>query len=144
MRTIIPMPELRHYTAIHFTETLMLAGIKPSVGTVGDALDNGLAETTIGLSKTECLRDGSPLRSGPLRALADLEHLTSAWVSWYHETRLMHRLGGRPPGEVEAEYYAHLQVGKHTDHTKRGVHKTRDASDHSASCLIGSQQRSEG
>ena len=79
--------------------------------------DNGLAQTTIGRSKTECLRDGSPLRSGPLRTLADLEHLTSAWVSWYHETRLMHRLGRRPPAEVEAEYYVHLQVGQHTDHT---------------------------
>jgi putative transposase len=106
-----------HYTAIHFTDALMLARLKPSVGTVGDALDNGLAETTIGLYKTECVRDGSPFRSGPLRTLADLEHITSAWVSWYNETRLMHRLGRRPPTEVEAEYYAHPQVGQHTDHT---------------------------
>ena len=59
----------------------MLAGLKPSVGTVGDALDNGLAETTIGRYKTECVRDGSPFRSGSLRTLVDLEHITSAWVS---------------------------------------------------------------
>ena len=84
----------------------MLAGLKPSVGTVGDALDNGLAETTIGLYKTECVRDGSRFRSGPLRTLADLEHITSAWVSWYNETRLMHHLGRRPPAEVETAYYA--------------------------------------
>jgi hypothetical protein len=45
------------------------------------------------------------------------EHITSAWVSWCNETRLMHRLGRRPPAEVAAEYYAHLQVGQHTDHT---------------------------
>jgi len=56
------------YTAIHFTETLMLAGLRPSVGTVGDALDNGLAETTIGLYKTECIRDGSPFRPARSRA----------------------------------------------------------------------------
>jgi putative transposase len=52
------------YTAIHFTEALMLAGLKPPIGTVGDALDNGLAETTIGLYKTECIRDGSPFAAG--------------------------------------------------------------------------------
>jgi hypothetical protein len=48
---------------------MMLAGLKPSIGSVGDALDNGLAETTIGLYKTECIREGSPLRSGPMRTL---------------------------------------------------------------------------
>jgi putative transposase len=105
------------YTAIHFTETLMLAGLTPSVGTVGDALDNALAETTIGLYKTECVRDGSPFPTGPLRTLADIEDATSAWVHWYNTHRLMHRLGRRPPAEAEAEYYAHHQVGQHTDHT---------------------------
>ena len=50
---------------MHFTETLLLAGLTPSVGTVGDALDNALAETTIGLYKTECTRPGSPFRNGP-------------------------------------------------------------------------------
>jgi putative transposase len=105
------------YTAMHFTETLMLAGLIPSIGTVGDALDNALAETTIGLYKTECVRAGSPFRNGPLRTLADLEDSTSAWVHWYNASRLMHRLRRRPPAEAEAEYYAHLQVGQHTDHT---------------------------
>jgi transposase InsO family protein len=69
------------YTAIHFTEVLMLAGLTPSIGSVGDALDNGLAETTIGLYKTECIREGSPFRTGPIRTLADLEDITSAWVA---------------------------------------------------------------
>jgi transposase InsO family protein len=105
------------YTAMHFTETLMLAGLTPSVGTVGDALDNALAETTIGLYKTECVRDGSPFRNGPLRTLADIEDATSAWVHWYNTNRLMHRLGRRPPAEAEPEYYARHQVGQHTDHT---------------------------
>jgi putative transposase len=99
------------YTAIHYGETLMLAGLIPSVGTIGDALDNALCETTIGLYKTECVREGSPFRSGPIRTLADLENITSVWVSWYNEHRLMHRLRRIPPAEAEAEYYARLQAG---------------------------------
>jgi putative transposase len=105
------------YTAIHYGETLMLEGLIPSVGTVGDALDNALCETTIGLYKTECVREGSPFRSGPIDTLAELENATSAWVAWYNASRLMHRLGRRPPAEAEAEYYAQLHAGKHTGHT---------------------------
>jgi putative transposase len=105
------------YTAIHFGETLMLEGIVPSIGTVGDALDNALCETTIGLYKTECVREGSPFRNGPLATLADVENITSAWVHWYNAARLMHRLHRRPPAEVEAEYYAQQSIGQHTGHT---------------------------
>ena len=94
----------------------MLAGLKPSIGTVGDALDNGLAETIIGLYKAECIREGSPFRSGPIRSLADHENITSAWVSWYNSTRLLHRLGRRPPTEAEAEYYARVHAGNHARH----------------------------
>jgi putative transposase len=47
------------YTAVHFGETLTLAGLNPSIGTVGDALDNALAKTTIGLYKIECVREDS-------------------------------------------------------------------------------------
>jgi transposase InsO family protein len=93
------------YTSVRFAQTLLLAGLTPSVGTVGDALDNALAETTIGLYKTECTRDGSPFRARPVRTLADLEEITSAWVHWYNTSRLMHRLGRRPPAEAEAGYY---------------------------------------
>jgi transposase InsO family protein len=78
----------------------------PSVGTVGDALDNALAETTIGLYKTECVRADSPFRRGPIYTLADLEEITSTWVHWYNTQRLMHRLGRIPPAEAEAAYYA--------------------------------------
>jgi putative transposase len=81
-----------------------LEDLLPSIGTVGDALDNALAETTIGLYKTECVRDGSPFRHGPLATLADLEEATSAWVHWYDTQRLMHRLGRIPPVEAEALY----------------------------------------
>ena len=97
--------EFAQYTSVRFGQTLLLAGLAPSVGTVGDALDYALAEKTIGLYKTECIRDGSPFRAGPVRTLADLEEITSAWVHWYNTSRLMHRLGRRPPAEAEAEYY---------------------------------------
>ena len=75
------------YTAIHYSETLMLEGLIPSIGTVGDALDNGLCETTIGLYKTECMRAGSPFRSRPIETPPDLEDITAAWVAWYNGSR---------------------------------------------------------
>jgi len=93
------------YTSVRFGETLALSGLVASIGSVGDAFDNALAETTIGLYKTEAIRDDSPFRTGPLRRLADVEALTAAWVHWYNTSRLMHRLGRRPPAEAEAEYY---------------------------------------
>ncbi|ORC01687.1 hypothetical protein B1T48_10715 [Mycobacterium persicum] len=68
------------YTAIYFGETLMIEGLVPSIGMVGDAVDNALCETTIGLYKTECVREGSPFRNGPLTTVADVESIMSAWV----------------------------------------------------------------
>jgi putative transposase len=100
------------YTSVRFAETLMLAGLAGSVGSVGDAYDNALAETTIGLYKTECTREGSPFRNGPIGTLAHLEEATSAWVHWYNTQRLMHRLGRRPPAEAEAEYYLQAPAGQ--------------------------------
>jgi putative transposase len=82
----------------------MLAGLAPSVGSVGDACDNALAETTIGLYKAECTRGGSPFRDGPVTGLAGLEKITAAWVHWYNHQRLMHRLKLRPPAEADTEY----------------------------------------
>lgn len=84
----------------------MLSGLRPSIGSVGDAFDNALAETTIGLYKTEAVRDDSPFRRGPLHRLADVELLTHEWVSWFNNSRLMHRLGRRPPIEYKADYYS--------------------------------------
>lgn len=105
------------YTAIRFGETLQLEGLKPSIGSVGDAFDNALAETTIGLYKTECIRADSPFRTGPLRTQADVETITAAWVHWYNTSRLMHRLGRRPPAEAEADNHAHNRDGQPAVHT---------------------------
>jgi putative transposase len=106
------------YTALRFGETLVLEGLVPSIGTVADALDNALAETTIGLYKTECIRDGSPFRSGQLTSISDVEHSTSMWVAWYNTERIMHRIGRIPPTEAEAAHYATAQtVQKTITHT---------------------------
>jgi putative transposase len=94
------------YTSITFGQHLTEAGIRPSVGSVGDAYDNALAETTIGLYKTECTQPGSPFHTG-LHTLTGVEAATAAWVHWYNTSRLMHRLGRRPPAEAEADHYAH-------------------------------------
>ena len=56
-------------------------GTRPSVGSVGDAYDNALAETTIGLYKNECIRADSPFRRGPLRTLAESRYVTADYVA---------------------------------------------------------------
>ena len=94
------------YTSVRFGETLTLSGMRPSVGSVGDAYDNALAETTIGLYKNECIRSDSPFRRGPLNTLGDVEYVTADYVAWYNQQRLMHRLGRIPPAEAEARYYS--------------------------------------
>lgn len=98
------------YTSVRFAESMVIGGITPSIGTVGDAYDNALAETTIGLYKTECVRDDSPFRVGPLETRADVEQITSEWVHWYNTERLMHRLGRRPPAEAEEEYWSNTRL----------------------------------
>jgi putative transposase len=96
------------YTSVAFGKQLIEAEIRPSIGSVGDAYDNALAETTIGLYKIECIRAGSPFHGG-LDDIAAVEFATAEWVHWYNTSRLMHRLGRRPPAEAEADYYAQHQ-----------------------------------
>jgi putative transposase len=95
------------YCAIRFTEHLALEGITPSVGSVGDAYDNALMESIIGLYKTECVRPG-PFHTGPFKTLADVEYATMAWVDWYDHRRLHTTLEMRTPAEHEAAHYAGL------------------------------------
>ena len=100
------------YTAVHFGETLSLSGLRPSIGSVGDAYDNALAETTIGLYKNECIRADSPFRRGPLRNRSDVDLITADYVGWFNQQRLMHRLGRIPPAEAEVNYYANQVTGQ--------------------------------
>jgi putative transposase len=110
---VLPRPlESAQYTSITFGQQLSEAEIQPSIGSVGDAYDNALAETTIGLYKIECIQPGSPFHSG-LAAIGDVELATAEWVHWYNTARLMHRLGRRPPLEVEVEHYANQHTTGH-------------------------------
>jgi putative transposase len=93
------------YVAILYTERLLEAGIEPSVGSVGDSYDNALAETVIGLFKTEVIR-----RRGPWRSLAAVEYATLEWVDWYNHRRLLEPIGNMPPAEAEERYYAQLEA----------------------------------
>ena len=94
------------FTSVSFAETLLLEGIAASIGSIGDAYDNALAESTIGLFKTEAIRDDSPFRTGPLRQLEDVEWATADCVEWYNARRLHSTLGDIPPEEFEASHYA--------------------------------------
>jgi putative transposase len=90
---------------VRFTETLALEGLSASIGSVGDAYDNAAAETVFGLYKNEAVATGSPLRTGALRHLADVEALTLNYVHWYNEHRLHSELDYITPEEHEQAYY---------------------------------------
>lgn len=89
------------YLCIRYTERLAEAGITPSVGSVGDSYDNALAESVIGLFKTEVIH-----RRGPWRSISDVEFATLEWVDWFNNKRLLEPIGHIPPAEKEARYYA--------------------------------------
>ena len=95
------------YTAVKFTEHLDLEGIRPSIGSVGDAYDNALMECVIGLYKTECVRT-TVFHDGPYRSVHDVEYATAGWVDWYNQRRLHSRLGYLTPAEFEHAHYAAL------------------------------------
>ena len=76
------------------------AGIEPSVGSRGDSYDNALAESIIGLYKTEVIR-----RREPWRGPEDVEFATLEWVHWYNTQRLLEPIGNVSPVEYEMNYY---------------------------------------
>jgi putative transposase len=88
------------YTSVAFTEALRDAGIAGSIGTVGDALDNALMESTIGLFKTELVERHQHSWTGR----AELERATAEWVHWFIHARLHSALGHLPPAEFEQHY----------------------------------------
>jgi putative transposase len=95
-----PPVEPGQYTSLAFTQELLDAGIAGSIGTVGDALDNALCESTIGLFKTEAIDDGG--RSW--RTRAQVEWQVARWVTWYNATRLHSSIGNLPPVEFEQDH----------------------------------------
>jgi transposase InsO family protein len=88
------------YLSIRYTERLAEAGVAPSVGSRGDSYDNALAESVIGLFKTEVI-----LRRGPWRTLEDVEFATLEWVDWFNTRRLLEPIGYVPPAEFEVAYH---------------------------------------
>ena len=66
---------------------------------------NALAETVIGLFKTEVIR-----RRGPWRNLEAVEFATLEWVDWFNTRRLLEPIGYPPPAEYEARYYEQAAV----------------------------------
>lgn len=89
------------YLAIRYTERLAEAKLDASVGSRGDSYDNALAESLIGLFKTEVIR-----RDGPWRDLDQVEYATLDWVGWFNTERLLEPLGYLPPAEYEAQHSA--------------------------------------
>jgi putative transposase len=105
------------YTSIRYTDRLVEAGARPSIGSVGDSYDNALAESIIGLFKTELIR-----RKGPWRSPDGVEIATLEWVDWYNNRRLFSTIGDIPPAEAEINHYLTttpsviLQMGKPSLH----------------------------
>src|SRR5437588_1040695 len=87
------------YTSFQFTQHLIDSGVDASIGTVGDALDNALAESLIGLYKTELIKP-----RGPWHNIREVDVATAAWVDWYNNRRLHGACQGRPPVEFETLY----------------------------------------
>jgi len=88
------------YLLIRYTERLAEAGIESSVGSRGDSYDNALAETVIGLYKTEVIH-----HDGPWRGLDHVEFATLEWVAWLNTERLLEPLGYLPPAEYEEQFH---------------------------------------
>jgi putative transposase len=88
------------YLSIRYSERLTQEGIQASVVSTGDSYDNALAETIIGLYKTEVIR-----RRGPWRNIEAVEFATLEWVDWFNNRRLLEPIGNVPPVEFERAYY---------------------------------------
>ena len=93
------------YLSIKYTERLAQAEIDLSVGTVGDAYDNALAECVMGLFKTEVIN-----QIGPWKSMREVEWETLKWVDWYNNRRLLGPIGYVPPAEAEEAFYANLNT----------------------------------
>jgi putative transposase len=93
------------YLSIKYTERLADAGIDTSVGSVGDSYDNALAESIIGLFKTEVINF-----LGPWKSVGQVEWETLKWVDWYNTERLHSAIGYVTPQEAEEVFYDALNA----------------------------------
>ncbi len=88
------------YLSIRYSERLADHGIDASVGSVGDSYDNAMAETIIGLFKTEVIHP-----RGPWRTQDAVEYVTLEWADWFNNRRLLEPIGYVPPAQFEQMYY---------------------------------------
>ena len=95
-----PPIESAQYLSIRYTNRLTEAGIEPSVGSVGDSYDDALAESVIGLYKTELIH-----KRAPWKDLDQVEYATLEYVDWFNHRRLLEPIGDIPPAEKEANYH---------------------------------------
>lgn len=93
------------YLSVAYSEHLATAGIKPSTGAIGSSHDNALAESVIGLYKTELIK---PRR--PWKGLDDLEIATAEWVDWFNNRRPFEYCDDLTPVEAEQAHYAYHQT----------------------------------
>jgi putative transposase len=89
------------YLSIVYTERLAEEGAVVSVGSRGDSYDNAMAESIIGLYKSELIHNE---RQGPWRTVEDVELATLGWVHWWNTSRLLEPTGNVPPAEFEANW----------------------------------------
>jgi putative transposase len=102
------------YLSIRYTERLEEAGIETSVGSRGDAYDNAMAESVVGLYKTEVIR-----HEGPWKGLEKVEFATLEWVDWFNNARLLEPIGYVSPAEFEEAYYAHAAATEEAGRLKQ-------------------------
>ena len=113
------------YLSMRYTERLADADIAPSVGSRGDSYDNAMAESIIGLFKTEVIH-----LKGPWRHLEAVEFATLTWVDWFNTRRLLEPIGYVPPAEYEAAYYAALDAKSTSEPgSRRGARRHPDSDD---------------
>jgi putative transposase len=89
------------YTSFAFTQRLIDEGVDASVGSVGDAYDNALAESQIGLYKAELIRP-----EGPWRDVEQVELGTLDWVDWFNNERPHESIDDLTPVQAEQVHYA--------------------------------------
>jgi putative transposase len=92
--------EPKQYTSIRCTERLDDVNAAPSIGSIGDSYDNAMAESVIGLYKTELIG-----LQGPWRNAEAVELATLPYIDWFNNTRLHTEIGDMPPAEHEANYF---------------------------------------
>ena len=112
------------YLSIRYSNRLAEAGIDPSVGSVGDSYDNALAESVIGLYKTELIRT-----KGPWSDLDQVEYATLEYVDWFNHRRLLGPIGDIPPAEREANYHLEHAPAQVAGVKQNTLRQTRGGSD---------------